>query len=430
MLTYWGFSQIAPIGSAGIQMGPNSRGIVLESKIMKYSFISSHPEAEEQFSQMKFEYRQPFQNNKVSHGTRFLGFKGWSIYPQITGGLQFANFKDINNNVASKDWGLSLSPSINIALPFAILEIGLQSNYFFKKTTPFGAFKLEPTIGLRLDGLFEVLDYRIELASEFGKWVTSETGRDIKTSDHGSYTTTTITTYYKTEYKTIRDYYGAVNSFHGPTLKYSYSNKDFSGNSKLFALGYSARISQISLDGFIEHGIQGYASSMTKPVFIQTPKVKDNEIDKNSTTYIAQGKQTRIYGRVGMDILRATIRLLNGDPSGGDGKPTPSFRILAGLGIGYSIVQKPYFVNPQAELLKDEELTSQPDLWRKPVNDIRKTESGMMYHAFVSIEYGVVGIDWSYSMLSNSVLSRGAANVGIFYIIPFQAIKDKKTFKE
>jgi hypothetical protein len=423
-------AQIAPGGSAGVQLNSLGRGYLFETKNFRLGLLQPHHLENGSFLKPSVEYRYAFQQEKLSMGTRFGGFSGWSIYPQISGGLTIFNEKPIGQNTQQKSWGLIATPSVNFTLPFCVFEIGAQTNFYFNNTTSEGKFSFLPTVSLRLDGLMEVLDPELTNAGSYGKYVTTQTGQSSSTSDYGSYKVTTTTTYYKTEYKTFSYVYKSINPFMGITPRFSYADESYAGMTKMYGLGWFYRFSQFMLDAIVETGTQGYASEMNKPVYIQEPNVKENDINTESSIFNATGQQTRMYVRTGIDVHHFLKRLFMGVPETVS-RPTPLWRIMGGVGFGYGFASKPTYINPEANQLKDEQMEAYPDLWRNPVNDVRRTTNGLIVHSFFSLEFGVVSFEWSNTWLANSPLSRGARNFGVSYTIPISQILEKsKEFKD
>lgn len=420
------FSQIAPWGSLGFQINSLGKGYVMESKLFRYGLLLEHDNAESKISKHNFEMRYAFQQEQVSLGTRFGGFSGWSIYPQITGGMTLFNEENKSTLIKGKSWGLTATPSINVTLPFCLIELGAQTNFYFKgKATSQGKFSFIPTVSFRFDGLFEVLDPEFTNAGSYGKYVNTIVGSKVSVSDNGYQRTTTTTTYYKTEYKVFDYTYKTISPFFGLTPRFTYSDELYSGKTQMYGLGYFFRFDQFLFDGIIETGKQGYASELTNPVLIQKPKVKDNPINKNAAQFNATSQQTRFYVRTGLDLHHFVKRLILGVPESVS-RPTPLLRFMGGMGLGYAITSSPTYINPDAAAIKDEQLSSSPDIWRHPYNDARRTANGLLYHTFLSLEFGVVSFEFSKTWLAKSPLSAGARNFVVSYTIPLHLIKEKR----
>lgn len=425
------FAQIAPQGSLGFQVNSLGRGFLMESKNFRYGLLLAPENAEAKLFKHNFEIRYAFQQEKFSKGNRFAGFKGWSIYPQISGGLTLFSEGNTIDNKLNKSWGMTATPSVNVALPFCVFELGAQTNFYFKgNATSQGKFSFIPTLSIRLDGLLEVLDPELTNAGTYGKYVTTQTGQSVSVSDNGYSRTTTTTTFYKTEYKTFSYVYKSINPFMGITPRFSYSDQKYAGKTQLLGIGYFYRFSQFMFDGIFETGTQGYASELAKPVFIQKPNVKDNPINKESSQFNATSKQSRIYVRTGIDVHHFIKRLFMGVPESVS-RPTPLIRVMGGGGLGYAFTSSPTFINESANLAKDEQMNSMPDLWRNPINDARRTQNGLLYHTFFSFEFGVVSFEMSSTWLAKSPLSAGARNFVISYTLPLtQLLEKRKEFND
>jgi len=419
-------AQIAPQGSLGFQVNTLGRGFLMESKNFRYGLLFEHENADVKLFKHNFEFRYSFQQENLSKGTRFAGFKGWSVYPQIAGGLTLFSEGNALDNKLSKSWGLTATPSINVALPFCLIELGGQTNFYFKgNATSQGKFSFIPTLSVRLDGLLEVLDPELTNAGNYGKYVTTKVGETRSTTDNGYMRTTTVTSFYETEYKTFSYVYKSINPFSGITPRFTYSDEKYAGKTQMYGIGYYYRFSQFMLDGIFETGTQGYASELMKPVFIQKPKLEENTINKDSSQFNATSKQSRVYVRTGIDVHHFVKRLIMGVPESVS-RPTPLFRLMGGLGLGYAFTSAPTYINEAANLVKDEQMNSMPDLWRNPVNDARRTQNGLLYHAFIAFEFGVVSLELSNTWMPKSPLSMGARNFVISYTLPLVQLNEKR----
>ncbi len=425
MIPILGTAQIAPQGSMGFQVNTLGRGFLMESKNFRYGLLFAPENADAKLFKHNFEIRYAFQQENLSKGTRFAGFKGWSVYPQIAGGLTLFSEGNALDNKLSKSWGLTATPSLNFTLPFCVFELGAQTNFYFKNNTSQGKFSFIPTLSVRLDGLLEVLDPELTNAGNYGKFVTTKVGETRSTTDNGYMRTTTVTSFYETEYKTFSYVYKSINPFSGITPRFTYSDEKYAGKTQMYGIGYYYRFSQFMLDGILETGTQGYASELTKPVFIQKPKIEDNPINKDSSQFNATSKQTRIFVRTGIDVHHFLKRLILGVPESVS-RPTPLVRVMGGGGIGYAFTSAPTYINEAANLAKDEQMNSMPDLWRNPINDARRTENGLLYHGFFSFEFGVVSFEMSYTWLAKSPLSMGARNFVISYTLPLVQLNEKR----
>jgi hypothetical protein len=95
-------AQIAPGGSAGVQLNSLGRGYLFETKNFRLGLLQPYNNENGSFNKPSVEFRYPFQQEKLSMGTRFGGYSGWSIYPQISGGLTIFNEKPLGQNTQQK----------------------------------------------------------------------------------------------------------------------------------------------------------------------------------------------------------------------------------------------------------------------------------------------------------------------------------------
>jgi hypothetical protein len=414
-------AQVAPFGTIGfIQGSSGNKGFVMETKFGRFTQMRSSLDKTNEYYQNSLEIRLAVNKAPFAFGNRAYGIRGFSFYPQFSIGGVSRN--GVNKNFAGKSLGIIASPGINIGLPYFVIEANLQSAYYFKPDLNGKKFAFTPTFGIKIDGLFEVLDVSAVNSGKYGRWETTKTGESRERRQGYD----VITKTYKTEFK-IRDYvYHSVQSFSGITPRYNWSKPDYAGHTKMAGLGYNMRISIMSIDAIVETGQQGYASNPKKRSFLFNPFPKDNAgVNKDSSQFNAEGKQTRVFVRMGVDLKNIITRMSLGAPQGKTENPTAAFRVMGGIGLGYAIVKKPTFINANASEKMEGLLETNPDLWRSSMNDPTLTKSGLMYHAFIAFEFGVVCVELNTNVIKNAPMSAGGLNTCVSYIIPIRKIVEK-----
>ena len=452
-------AQLVPLGTAGWQSSLDGRqGITYESNNFKFNFLGKTENKndllnEKRQNEFQFLYRlTPYtmglrknpdaKIKKLTINKRTDGIYGYSIYPQINMGLTFLSGYDKSINARqSSGWGITLNPSYNLALPYVVIEAGLNGSYYFKSTSSSGKFRVTPTLSLKFDGLLELLESDVELGQQtdeaISRQIVDNTSVSYKRDGDYEIKTTTTQFHYELEMDSRAYYYRTVANFGGISLRYT-KGRDiiWSGNTKMFSLAYTKRFNMTGLDFIVDHGTQGYSSSLQNPTYTYKPETTDLNIDQNSSEFIAEGTATRIYGRYSFDALQLFMRFANkksaankGDVSLSKTTKTGSnkngaLRVMAGIGLGYAFIEKPKFIFDQAQAKKDAWFAANPDILRNAQNDPTRTKSGFLYHAFVSIEFGVIGVEWGFTPMFNAPLSTTGkfSDFTVNYTLPIKRI--------
>lgn len=440
-------AQLAPIGDLGYQVSFDGReGMVYNSKIMRISMLNTPKKFDDFDKDIRLkEFQIGYRFNpgklglkKLSINKRLYGVKGYSLYPGLSTGLSFVSEKNANNTIDRGDYGIHLMPSYNLNVPFCGIEFTLNSTLYFKNATSLGRFKFAPSIAFKFDGLFEILDESIDLGSST-KFHTLST-----VVDKVEYTQDEKRVHYHIEENLYNKdyYYWAIGNFSGFTPRYTYTKQlPYVGRTQFVGLGYNIRFNQTAFDLIVETGKQGYASNLKRESFAHDPKPKDNGINKDSSIFAAEGQQSRIFFRYGIDIYQMVMRALSATPNNSNeqvlSKSTKTssnrngaFRVMGGLGAGYAIVQKPHFIYSGAQEKLNKRYLEKPDLLHNSFNDPTKSKSGFIGHGFISVEYGLVCFEWSTTLLFNGPLSTSGTlrNFSISYIFPMYRIK--KAYKD
>lgn len=471
-LISWQFklqAQLLPLGTGGWQRSLDGRqGFVYESHNLRINQLSKTLFKNDDLKEFKLAetqvmfritpYTMGMRKNpeaaikKLTLNRRKHGIFGCSVYPQINVGLTFLKeFTKVNSNYqASSVTGLVVTPGYNIALPFCVVEANLNTTYYFKNTNAFGRFHFTPSIGFKFDGLLELLDVETELGQQsieaIDRKIVDNTSSTSRREGDYIVTTTTTNFHYELEVDNREYYYRSVSNFGGLTLRYLKGrNVAWSGNTTMFGIGYTTRFNMAGLDAILEHGTQGYSSSLVAPIYTYRPELADIDIDKQSNEFAAEGTQTRLFARYSFDALQVIMRYLNRKSSatGGDrsrgvkttkgSQRNGAFRMMAGIGLGYAFVQKPVFLSNTAQQKKNDWFAANPEILRYAPNDATRTKSGFLYHAFLAIEFGVIGIEWSMTPLFDSPLSTTGrySDFTVHYTIPIRKIwRDGKSINQ
>lgn len=436
-----GYSQQVPVGTAGWQFGPKgSQGIVMNAKNLRISQLNSRvynsnsylQDARTKQNQVLYRFTKPFlseKGSKIFVNRRKLGMMGYSIYPSMAVGMSWVKEQSATSDWSRDDVGIAVVPSLNIAMPFTEIEFNLNTSYYFKGETSLKRFNFQPSIGLKFDGLFEMLGHDVDLKSE------TELVTYKMVVDDVQYLTdrTTVSYHYETGVKNQQYYSWTIEAFGGLTPRYTFTRPmPYVGKTEFLGLGYSIRGLNSGFDVIAETGKQGYASMLNYPAYTYDPEPEGVAIAKDSGRFSAVGSQTRIYGRYSIDLKELVFSMISQSPDPGEtvisksttkfaaSKKSNAFRVMGGIGVGYAWVKKPEFVYEGARAALDKRFEENPDMLHNAWNDPQKVKSGVLVHYFVAIEFGVMGVEWGTTQLQKSPLSSSGPyrNISVYYTLP------------
>jgi hypothetical protein len=452
-------AQLVPLGTAGINSSLDGRtGITFESNNLKFNFLSKSQNKGDLLQEKKqneFQllyainpYTMGLRKNpnakikKLTANKRTCGLFGYSAYPQINLGFSVLSDYDYSKQInQSSGWGLTLNPSYNLALPYVIIEAGLNGSYYFSSTPSSGKFRFTPTLGLKFDGLLELLESEMELGQQtdelINRMIVDKTSVKYERAGDYEFKTTTTSYHYELEMESRAYYYRTVADFGGLALRRT-KGRDviWSGNTDMFSVGYVGRFKQTGLDVILDFGTKGYSSSLQNPTYTFRPEDTDLAVDETSSEFIAEGKITQVYARYSFDAWQMLMRALFkvGNKGAGDvtvarktkrgSNKNGAFRVMAGIGLGYALIEKPKFIFDNAQAKKDAWFAANPDILRNAQNDPTRTTSGFLYHAFLSVEFGVIGVEWGFTPLFNAPLTTTGkfSDFTVNYTLPLRRI--------
>lgn len=442
------WAQHIPVGTAGWQLGPKGfQGYVLNSRNWRVAQLTSPVynshgylgDVRTKQNQILYRIANPLlpkSPKSLFLNRRKLGIAGYSFYPSIAAGLAWVKEQSANSDLSVEDAGISIVPSLNLALPFSEIEFNLNTTYYFKGRTSLGKFNFQPTIGFKVDGLFEMLGHDVDLKSSTELTTLSTVIDDVKYNGDG---TKTISYHYAVNTKRNEYYSWTILAFGGLTPRYTFTRPmPYIGKTEMLGLGYNLRGMNSGLDIIAETGNVGYASMAAYPAYTYDPVPQDRSIAEDSGLFSSVGKQTRVFARYSIDLKELLFGLLSQQPDPGEtvlaksttkfaaSKKSNAFRVMGGIGFGYAWVQKPKFIYEGAEAAMEKKLFENPDMLHNGWNDPRKIKNGLVVHYFVAIEFGVMGVEWGTTQLRSTPLSAGKpySTISLYYTFPIIKMYD------
>ncbi len=443
LFVFTGFADLngqqVPVGTAGWQFSADgSQGFVVNSRNLRITQLTSQQfnsysylqDVRTKQNQLLYRFTSPF--IKDGHpgffvNRRKLGMAGFSFYPSMAVGLAWVKEQSAVSDWNRDDAGIALVPALNLALPFSEIELNLNANYYFKGNTSIGKFKFQPTLGIKMDGLFEMLGHDVELKSQTDMTTISTVVDKI------DYSRNEITYHYQVNARSTQYYSWTILGFGGLTPRYTFTKPmPWMGKTEMMGLGYSLRAYNSGFDVIAETGKVGYASMAAYPSYTYDPVPEERRIAEDSGLFSSVGTQTRVFARYSIDLKELLFGMLSQQPNPGEtvisksttkyaaSRKSNAFRVMGGLGFGYAWVKKPEFIYPEAEAALDKKLYDNPDMLHNDWNDPRKVKSGLIVHYFVAIEFGVMGVEWGTTQLRSTPLSAGKpyGTISIYYTLP------------
>lgn len=331
----------------------------------------------------------------LSIGKRHLDVMGFLIQPSLAMG-----FSVIGKERELNAYGLYISPSIHIQLPFVIAEI--RGNFEYALGSGLNVY---PELSFQLDALRTLLDphkAKTGIFESYGGYVSPLGG--------GWYKVTS--TYTKTDF-TIND----IGPIWGVTPRIGFAPA--STNSKPFktyGIGISGRINFIGADihynkGYLRTGIVSNSTSVD-------PTVK-SKFDNEKVKGLIPVSQFNFEANI--SVVGILLSLFKKQAIRDMGfKVTPLNRFNFNLGLSYILPGTPQFED-EAGAIKytDEFFAAHPDIERDLVNDPLQFSKGWGVTYGWSYEMGAIGLKMNNVLGSNIGKS---STFEVYYILPITKI--------
>lgn len=340
---------------------------------------------------------------KPKLGNRIAGIKGFLIQPIV--GLHYGG----SRMMGVKTNHINLSPGFTFQIPYALVDIRLNTAYRWSKGNYTHNNLIEgvcftPTITFEFDGLDAIWDSKI-----------------VKTGKHTSnYKSSTYIgggySLVSTSSRTTDFYMSDVGPFFA--IKPYYESGQFVGNKKLkaYGLSFAGRYGAMMFDAGFDFG--GY----------KLPEPGGNDFGGDIAENIPEDTEGKVnafdsYIKLGLDPLSLIQMVFFGTTQAKAKKGhTKNLRFYTGLGVGYMMAGEAKFLNPQkANNSLNAFFNSNPDLERNVTTDPSIIESSMSLTAFFQAELASISVFWQFKGGKAGMRN----SFGVAYIIPYNRVIKK-----
>ncbi len=383
---------------------------------------------------------------KWMKGKRLFDIKGALIVPALSFGYG-------QRGVKEEKYGMfKASAGASIQFPYFGIDFRFNATYHVNNSIAgVKSFSIYPQIGIKLDGLWSLLDAeRINAGTNSGvetvtksRTISSSTTTDSRqaySATYGFYTETTKTTYTVSEtwqeqvpYSVTR-YSTNVGPFTAFGPHYTFKNVAYAGTTSMLGLGYYIRKGVVSFDAVVDAGNMGFASAPITPLDLENPDPKNNnKVSKEDFSNTGYYKSSRAYVRGGFDLWEVAYKLFVKHGVELDPDHTKFTRLLCGIGYGYATFSKPYYDRANGLEIANTKFDANPAHFTSPRNHAKYAQDSRMMSFFISLEAGCISFTiekqrYKYAALAN------VNNLTVAYMLPFNRIKAKrnaiKAFKQ
>lgn len=395
-------------GSDWRQLTYNSQWLQFEYGFGKAQF-SNYLGKRDTLSMRETAFMAHFPIQKLIVGRRIFDIKGALIVPALSGGMGFRKLENKATQTVFK-----IAPSVSFQFPFIGIDFRLNTNFSIKNKGLNAAknFSIYPEIGIKIDGLYNMLDAeRVKVAEGIKlEWV--ETGRS-KVYQSGSYSYDVVT-YEKLPFHWERNT-TLVGAFTAIAPHCAFRNFGYAGQTRMFGLGYYMRSGFLYSDFLIETGKVGFASEAEEKQTIDNyepgPFFK---VNKESSELAGQYRMNRFYGRVGIDLFE----VFAGSAAGVEFYDTKFTRCAFGIGLGYAQLKGFEYEKSDGLQRADAAFNADLTLLTSSRNHAKYGKSGAFFTFYASIEAGVL----VYTIESARYFQANLANTTNFsvaYLFPY-----------
>ncbi len=356
-----------------------------------------------------------FPIQKLIKGRRIFDIKGALIVPAFSGGL---GFRRLENNASQTVF--KLAPSVSFQFPFVGVDLRLNTNISLNNKGLYATkdFSIYPEIGLKIDGLYNMLDAERAKIAEGVDYFYVETNRE-KVYRSGSHVYDVVT-YESMPFKWERNT-TLVGSFTAVAPHYAFRNYGYAGQTRMFGLGYYIRSGYLYSDFLIETGKVGFASSAVEKQTINNYEAGPFfKVDKEQSELAGQYSVNRLYGRFGIDLFEILVR-----PEAGVGINDTKFtRWAIGLGLGYAQIKGFKYEKADGLERADEAFNKDLTLLTSSRNHAKFGESGAFFTFYTSIEAGALVFTIESSRYFRANLAN-TTNFSVAYLFPYSRFLKK-----
>jgi hypothetical protein len=361
-----------------------------------------------------------FPLSSISMGRRLYDIRGMLLVPAVSLGYSYLN---LNKQITQ---GIRLSPSVSLQFPFFGLEARLNADYRFNAPKTVKSFSLYPEVGIRIDGLYNLMDPESVYIGHAEGTITSR-NTSYSTSSHreGDYV---ITTTYKTETTistpySIDRYIKSVGAFLAVGPRYTFKDVPYAGRTRLYGIGYYIRTGSWSSDLILDYGKAGFASSLQNPQNVENPDPAIPKMNRDDRRMTGHYNVWRAQIRYGLDLIELYASAFGSDIVA-SGNEVKFSRITGGFGFGFASVSAPYYDSPAGAALADSIYNADFTLLATSRNYARLAQSGPLYSFYLALEAGCIQINFERTFYARAALA-SINTVTVAYLFPYNRIYKK-----
>ncbi len=355
---------------------------------------------------------------RLAVGRRLYDIKGMLLVPGVS--AAYTHFTAGNFNTG----GIKLSPGLSLQIPFVALDIKMNAHYRFKESAFTNQLSFYPEVGLRIDGLYNLLDPgRVYVGHAEGTQISRSTSYRTTYQREGDFV---VTTTYRTETTTITPYsfdryIKSIGPFTAIGPRYSFSTGNYAGKTSTIGLGYYLRTGILSSDLFIDYGKIGFASSDLEPRTIYAPEPKVSKFNKNDTRMTGTYSSARIQGRIGVDLIELYASAYGVEADRTQVKFT---RIIGGAGLGYASISAPEYDSPNGLQIADSIFNNDYTLLTNSRNHAKFGSNSPFISLYLSLEAGSIMVNFEKNFYPNAFLAN-VNTITVAYLFPYNRMKKK-----
>lgn len=355
-------------------------------------------------------------------GKRLYDIRGALIVPSIGASVGKRRMEDFGS------WIGKVTPGVSFQFPYVGIDLKMHTAFALGSTIPgVKKFALIPEIGIKFDGLYNLLDaQRVFIGHSEGTQTSKYTSYSSTTVREGDYL---VTTSYRTETTTITPYsFDRYSTIVGPFVAIgphvSFQSHPYAGETRMGGLGYYVRLGILSSDFLVDAGKLGFASSMQARETIADPSPKSlSKVNKKDFTNAGSYDAFRFQARLGIDLYEI-IAAQYGE-SNVVGRAQAKFtRLIGGIGYGYAMLSNPHYIRANGMQLADEKFESDYTLLTTSGNHAKFAQNGGYLTFFCSIEAGAIRLTFESNRYFRAYLAN-VNSISIGYLFPYGRIKKK-----
>lgn len=357
---------------------------------------------------------------------------GLQVVPSLGVHYSFQTMGRTNGNNI-RQHGINLAPGLSFQLPAVMFDIKLNTGLYFGGNDVVktqmdkyrGALLFSPSIGIKIDGLYEHLGGRVSKAGSYYYTYKVLTDYESEVDDYGYRTTREYFDIYESsgdKYVTVQKafWYLSASWNKGSDLVMQYSDERETRNIPTgngWGLGLGGRWKGLMADVSLERNASFYA--IRDPEFIKELEGMSKEFPLVEGYFSA----LEIRGKVGFDILSAIGGIVAPQRARAmknlDGHWVKFTRLNGGVSGGYAIPGKTKMITDEGDALLDEFFASHPDIERNYKTDIQDNKTAWVIGLFLNWEMGPISFEFDWH--GNHDFG-WRSSFGVRYMIPMNVL--------